>query len=149
MKRQVMIRVVVLMLMSLSLIARAHSGEDADAEREKQAIVQTVDLYIDGGRKGSGEAMKKAFHEGATVYAAGGGGPIELLFDRVDEMPPQPDIPYALTDLVVFRDIAMARLEIGNWGGFRYTDMLTFVKTAEGWKIVGKVSHRHPPGKND
>lgn len=116
--------------------AAAETGDDA-------AIAEVIDTYIDGGRKGSGDVMRKAFHEGATIHTATAGGPIQLLFDLVDGKPPANDIPYTIALVSVAENIAMARVEIPDWAGAHYTDMFTLVKTGEGWKIVSKVSYRH------
>lgn len=127
--------------LALSTAHAMDAGAPPPAERE--AILRTIDAYIDGGRAGSGEVMKQAFHEGATIYTATAGGPIQLLFDLVDGKPAAKDIPYTVANLEVAEDIAMARVEIDNWGGVRYTDMFTLVKTGDGWKIVSKVSHKY------
>lgn len=128
--------------LALSLPLRAgEAGEQAPSERE--AVLRTIDLYIEGGRTGSGAVMKRAFHDGANIYSAGGGGPIQLLFDLVDGKPPAKEIPYTVPHLEIADDVAMARVEIDNWAGARYTDMFTLLKTGDGWKIVSKVSHKH------
>ena len=43
---------------------------------------------------------------------------------------------------VVTRD--MARLEIDNWTGHRFTDLFTLLKVDGEWKIMNKVFHLHP-----
>lgn len=119
-------------------LAAEHTG-DMD---ERAAIAVVIDTYIDGGRKGSGEVMKAAFVDGANIYSARLGGPIQVLYDMVDGHPAE-SIVYTIANLDVVEDIAMARVEIDNWAGAKYTDMFTLVKTADGWRIVSKVSHRH------
>ena len=121
-------------------VMAAETAGDAD---ERAAIADVIDIYIDGGRKGSGEIMKQAFHEGANIYSAGGGGPIQRLFDLVDSKPPANEIPYTVANLDIAGDIAMARVEIDDWAGTVYTDMFTLLKTDQGWKIVSKVSYKH------
>lgn len=122
----------------------AWGGAAAAAEDdERAAIARTIDTYIEGGRKGRGEIMKAAFIEGANIYSAAGGGPIQLLFDLVDSKPPANEIPYTIALVSVGGNIAMARVEIPDWAGAHYTDMFTLLKTADGWRIVSKVSHRH------
>lgn len=114
----------------------------ADAD-ERDAIAATIDTYIDGGRRGSGEVMKQAFHQGANIYSSAGGGPIQLLFDLVDSKPPANNIPYVVANLDIAGDIAMARVEIDDWAGTKYTDMFTLLKDGGEWKIVSKVSYKH------
>lgn len=120
--------------------AVAAAGEDAD---EREAIAKTIDVYIDGGRKGRGEVMKSVFHDGANIYSTAGGGPIQLLFDLVDSKPPAGEIAYTIANVDIAGTIAMARVEIPDWGGTKYTDMFTMLKTDNGWKIVSKVSYKH------
>lgn len=119
-------------------------GEGRTAgEDEREAIAAVIDIYIDGGRKGSGKVMKAAFVDGANIYSARMGGPIQLLYDLVDKHPAANTIPYTISKLDIADDIAMARVEIDNWGGAKYTDMFTLIKTDKGWKIASKVSHTH------
>ncbi len=39
--------------------------------------------------------------------------------------------------------IAVARLEIDNWTGHRFTDLFTLLKVDGEWKIMNKVFHLH------
>jgi hypothetical protein len=113
---------------------------------EYKAIAEVVDTYIDGGRQGSGEIMKKAFHPGANVYGFVDGqlvgGPIQKLYDLVDSRPPTGDIPYKIVRLEAMEDVAMVRVDIDNWNGAKYCDMFTLVKANGQWKITSKVSYK-------
>lgn len=129
--------------LSLTLFAATVRDVSAGEDGERAAIAATVDQYIEGGRKGSGEIMRQAFHQGANIYSAAGGGPIQLLFDLVDGKPPAGEIAYSVTNVDVAENIATARVEIDNWAGTKYTDMFTLLKTDDGWKIVSKVSYKH------
>lgn len=120
----------------------AANAAEADVPA-REAITRTIDQYIDGGRKGSSEVMRRAFHDGATIYTAKGGGPIQLLYDLVDKKDAAKEIPYRIATLEIAENIAMARVEIDNWAGAKYTDMFTLVKDGEQWKIVSKVSYTH------
>lgn len=133
------------LLLTFSIVFAMHgqivAGESGADERA--TISKTIDIYIDGGRKGSSEVMREAFHDGATIYTATAGGPIQLLYDLVDSKPPANDIPYSIANLDVAGNIAMARVEIDDWAGTRYSDMFTLVKAGDDWKIVSKVSYKH------
>jgi|GEM_PF-654170 hypothetical protein len=113
---------------------------------EYKAIAEAVEAYIDGGRQGSGEVMKKAFHPGANVYGFVDGqlvgGPIQKLYDLVDSRPPAGEIPYKIARLEAMEDVAMVRVDIDNWNGAKYCDMFTLVKVDGQWKITSKVSHK-------
>jgi hypothetical protein len=58
----------------------------------RDAISQVVQQYLDGAKSGSGEQMKPAFHEDATIFGYIGddlfAGPIQQLFDWNDDNGP-------------------------------------------------------------
>lgn len=121
--------------------APAPAGDEA-------AIRKTIQIYIDGGIAGSGDAMKPAFHEGATIYGYIGpdlfGGPIQQLFDWNDSNGPAADLKADITNVDIEGTIATARVELDNWTGHRFTDMFTLLKTDGEWKIISKVFYLHP-----
>jgi len=133
---------------ALAADERASAGEEQSIytlSQEYEAVARTVENYIEGGRQGSAEIMKKAFHPGANIfgYVDGhpAGGPIQLLYDMVEGRAAG-DIPYEITLLDITGNIAMLKLDIPDWGGKHYTDMFTLLKMDDGeWKIVSKVSH--------
>lgn len=113
-----------------------------------KAITEIIDIYIEGGRQGQSEIMKQAFHEGANIYANSHGqtvgGPIQLLYDLVDSKEAAGEIPYSISAIEIYQDIAMTKVDIENWAGAKYTDMFTLLKTDQGeWKIISKVSHQN------
>ena len=112
-----------------------------------EGILRTVDQYIEGGRQGKSEVMKKAFHDEAGIFAYSNGkpvgGPIRLLYDLVDSKPPAGEIDYQVASVEIMGNIAMARVEIENWAGKKYTDMFTLLRVGDGWLITCKVSHTH------
>ena len=120
----------------------------ATAVQEYDAIVKAIQHYIDGGRSGKGAEMKPAFHAGATIYGYIGpdlfGGPIQGLFDWVDQNPPASEMQARIASIDVGGTVATARLEIDNWGGHRFTDMFTLLKADGEWKIISKVFYLHP-----
>jgi len=115
--------------------------------QDKEKIIQTIEQYLEGGRKGDSKYMKEAFLPDAIIYGVrdgkAGGGPIQLLYDLVDGKPAAGDIPYEMTVLSVEQDIAIVRLDIPNWGGNHYTDMFAMVKDGDEWKIITKIYHTH------
>jgi hypothetical protein len=38
----------------------------------------------------------------------------------------------------------VARVELDNWTGHKFTDMFTLLKTDGQWKIISKVFYLHP-----
>jgi hypothetical protein len=115
---------------------------------DSAAIRQTIQTYIDGGIAGSGDAMKPAFHEGATIYGYIGddlfGGPIQQLFDWNDSNGPAAELKSDITNVDIQGSVATARVELENWTGHRFTDMFTLLKTNGEWKIISKVFYLHP-----
>lgn len=115
---------------------------------DEAAIRKTIQTYIDGGIAGSGEKMKPAFHDNATIHGYVGedlfAGPIQNLFDWVDANDPAKDVQPEITNIDIQNTIATVRLELDNWTGHKFTDMFTLLKTGGEWKIVSKVFYLHP-----
>jgi hypothetical protein len=120
----------------------------ATAVNEYDAIAQTVQHYIDGGKSGRGEQMKAAFHPDATIFGYVGpdlfAGPIQQLFDWNDQNGPAPDLQARLGSVDITGTVATVRLELDNWTGHRFTDMFTLLKVDGEWKIISKVFYLHP-----
>ena len=114
---------------------------------EYDAIADVVQHYIDGAKSGKGDDMKPAFHEDATIFGYAGAdlfaGPIQRLFDWVDESDPATRLKARITSMDVVDSVATVRLELDNWIGSRYTDMFTLLKVDGEWKIMNKVFHLH------
>lgn len=117
------------------------------AVKEYDAIVATLQHYIEGGRLGSSAEMKKAFHADATIFGYLGadfiGGPIQGLYDWVDQNAPASGLQVRIVSVSVERTVASVRLEIDDWGGHRFTDMFTMLKVEGEWKVINKVFHLH------
>ncbi len=115
--------------------------------RQHDAIAKTLQHYIDGARSGKGDEMKPAFHNDATIYGYAGadlfGGPIQQLFDWNDESGPAAELQTRIASIDLVDTVASVRLELNNWGGYRYTDFLTLLKVDGEWKIMSKVFHLH------
>src|SRR5215471_10922316 len=114
---------------------------------EADAIAKTVQIYVDGGRSGRGDDMKAAFHPDATIFGYLGNdlfaGPIQKVFDRIDQNGPATELESRIASLDICETIATVRLELDNWTGHRYTDMLTLLKVEGEWKIIRKVFYMH------
>jgi len=114
---------------------------------EQDAITKVVQHYIDGARSGKGDDMKPAFHEEATVFGYVGpdlfAGPIQNLFAWNDDNGPATELEDRIASIDVTGTVAMVRLELENWTGFRFTDLFTLLKVDGDWKIMNKVFHVH------
>ena len=117
---------------------------------EYDVIADVVQHYIDGAKSGKGDDMKPAFHEDATIFGYVGddlfAGPIQRLFDWVDENDPATELQMRIASIDLIDTVATVRLELDNWTGHRYTDLFTLLKVDGEWKIMNKVFHLHASG---
>jgi hypothetical protein len=115
---------------------------------EREAIVGTLEHYLEGAKSGSGERMKPAFHEDATIFGYIGpdlfAGPIQNLFDWNDENGPATELQARIASIDVVGTVATVRIELDNWTGHRFTDLFTLLMVDGQWKIMNKVFHLHP-----
>jgi hypothetical protein len=115
---------------------------------ERDAISELVQQYLDGAKSGSGEQMKQAFHEDATIFGYIGddlfAGPIQQLFAWNDDNGPARELQARIASIDLIDTVATVRLELDNWTGHRFTDLLSLFKTDGEWKIMNKVFHLHP-----
>ncbi len=118
---------------------------------ENEMIEKTVQIYIDGAKSGKGEDMKPAFHKDATIFGYTGNdlfaGPIQMLFDWNDKNGPATELEANITSIDIAGTVATVRLELDNWTGSRFTDLFTLLKVDGTWKIMNKVFHLHPSGR--
>jgi len=112
-----------------------------------EAVKQTIAGYIEAARTGSAEPMRRVFHEDAWIFGWFDGepfnGPIKKLFDWDDANGPAPDIRTEITVVEIVETVAVVRLEIENWTGYRFTDFFTLLKIDGTWKITHKIFHKH------
>jgi len=115
---------------------------------EYDAIAKTVQYYTDGAKSGRGADMQPAFHQDATIFGYADGeifaGPIQKLFESVDQDTPATGLQARTVSIDIIDTIAAVRLELDDWNGHRYTDLLTLLKANGEWKIMNKVFHEHP-----
>jgi hypothetical protein len=118
-----------------------------------EAIMQTLQNYIDGSLAGKSQLMQTSFHADATIYGYYRGnlvsGAIQKLYDLIDGNGPAPDIQPHFASIEILHTIAVVRLEVAHWTGkvigsdTHMTDLFTLIKTAAGWKISHKIFHLH------
>jgi len=114
---------------------------------DHDVIAEVVQRYIDGAKSGKAEDMKSAFHRDATIFGQAGAdrfaGPIRQLFDWHDGNGPATGLQARIASIDLVDSVATLRLELDNWTGLRFTDLLTLFKVDGEWKIVNKVFHLH------
>ena len=113
-------------------------------------VLKTLQLYIDGSKQGKSALMRPAFHPQASFFGYAGDQlavGTEFLFDWIDRNGPAPDIDPRVMSVDVLESIAVVRVEIANWSGklagsgVRMSDLFTFLRMPEGWKIIQKAFH--------
>ena len=117
------------------------------------AIVKTLQYYIDGCRAGSSELMRPGFYPGASLVGYVGPdllfGSIQQLYDWIDGNGPAPDIKPQFASIEILNTVAVVRLEVEQWSGkfagsgVHMSDLFNLVKTDNGWKISQKLFHWH------
>ena len=112
-----------------------------------EEVARIAQVYLDGSVSGKSVDMAPAFHADATMFGYEGPellkGPIQGLFEWIDEMGPSPDTTSQITHIDVSGTVATVRIEIHNLHGDRYTDFFTALKVDGQWKFVNKVFHIH------
>lgn len=96
--------------------------------------------------------MRSAFHPQASFFGYAGGQlaiGIDFLFDWIDRNGPAPEIDSRVVSVDIVESIATVRLEAANWSGalagshVRMSDIFTFLRMPEGWKIIQKAFYWH------
>lgn len=120
----------------------------ATSVSDYDAIEETIQHYINGGKTGDTGEMKRAFHKDATIFGYVGpdlfAGPIQGLFDWVDQNGAATELEGRVTSIDLVGTVATARIELENWRGHRFTDFFTLLKTDGEWKVINKVFYLHP-----
>ena len=113
---------------------------------ERQAIEQTIQLYIDGASKGEPEKLKEAFHDTAWMLGSVSGQrfdmPIARMIETVTAQPLDSDGSFRaqITAVEQVGDAARVTLEEdGCWGNLSFVDFFTLAKIDGAWKIVNKL----------
>jgi hypothetical protein len=113
---------------------------------EREAITETVGLYIDGVAKGDVAKLKQAFHEQSWMFGSMGGErldmPIGEMFKLVEQQPMDIGGSYRanVTSVEQVGDAATATVEeSGCWGSVSFVDFFLLSRIDGTWKIVGKT----------
>ena len=139
-------------LMTRTAAAYCLSMATANNQTEHDAILKTLQCYIDGCRQGNSSLMRSAFYPQASFFGYLGDQLItgvDFLFDWIDRNGPAPDIEPRVVSVEIAESIAVVRLEVANWSGklagsgVRMSDLFTFLRMPEGWRIIQKAFHWH------
>lgn len=117
---------------------------------EFDAVIETVNKYVEGLRVGSIEIASSAFHNDATMYGyvnMGGDmltGPILNLWTYMKEHGSAPNIKVRLDIVAITPTTAVVRVDMEqDASGADYTDFHTLIKTGMQWQIIAKVFHKY------
>jgi hypothetical protein len=148
-------RAIVVAALSIVAAAAAWAG---DAPSPEQLAVEKVvmDSYVDGIHNFRRvEAVKAGFHPGFEMLYLREGKLEKLpiynwtaaLEERNRKEPLPPDAKPTTTARFASVDVtgtaAVCKVELTRDGKLVFTDYLSLYKFEDGWKIVGKVFHRH------
>jgi len=136
--------------------ASAGDAIAAEANKDVEAVKKVIEeAYVNGIHVNRDvEAARKGFHPMFVMFSLRNG---ELSKTSIDEWtagiekakkerPDQamPKTTHEFTMVDVAGDAAVARIEIFKNGKHVFTDYMSLYRCPDGWKIVGKVFHRHP-----
>ena len=119
--------------------------KSTDQQKDLESISSVIESYVEGGRKGEASIMRTAFHKNATIHGLANGnlfgGPIQIMFDWVNENPPATKLKAEIVNIDLANTVATARVELSDWNGAKYTDQFTLLKENDAWSITSKVFH--------
>ncbi|MEO1258645.1 MAG: nuclear transport factor 2 family protein [Bacteroidota bacterium] len=113
-------------------------------DSDYQAVVQTVNYYLEGGTNNDFETLKKAFHETASMkYIGDGYTEVNALefFGKVMKPGPKQNRQTRIASIDVSGIAANAKLEI-EYPTFTFIDYMNLLKIDGEWKIVSKIFYK-------
>ncbi|HHJ1300083.1 nuclear transport factor 2 family protein [Pseudomonas sp. P1B16] len=118
--------------------------------QEYKAIVEVLNRYNEGGKQANSSIMKPAFSGQATIFGVDAdaklvGGPIQGLFDTIDNPPfrPSPEAVGVIVSIDIVGTAANARIDTNDISGFCFTDFFNLLKVEGKWTVVSKIYHTH------
>ncbi|MBN8674719.1 MAG: nuclear transport factor 2 family protein [Chitinophagales bacterium] len=131
-------------LLALSCFAFS-MAEAQTKEQEIEAVKIACNYYLDGGTNGDSVMFSKAFSPGGQMqYMRNDTLVVVSLKDFMARMPnngKKQDRKTRIETVEVFGNAATAKLTI-EYPTFYFHDIMSLLKTKEGWKIVGKIFYR-------
>lgn len=138
------------LLMAIVPAAQAQTALDdtvlgGGPQDERQAVLQTLNDYLRVTDHKDRPAIGRALHPTAPLSSVTSAGAVRHMtqdewWDRISRIPDgTPARKSVLRLLDVAGVSAVARIDITDPRGNSSTDLMTLLKTREGWRIVGKV----------
>jgi hypothetical protein len=140
------------LLMALGISGMTYADTDNKDVEGIKKVIQSA--YVDGILNlGNVSDIKKGFHPDFGLLYVRGNQLGKLTRDRwlkkIEHVKKEKTINPASKASVKFLyvdaigDTGMAKFEIRRGSKLVYTDYLTLLRFAEGWRIVSKISHHH------
>lgn len=148
-------RVLLLTLAATMLLSSALFAGEAEVEKERAAIREVIEsAYIRGIHiEWDAEAARNGFHPefAMLIFEEDGirklpiGDWVKSIEQNKKNHPegPQYKITHEIPMVDVTGNAAVAKIELYRDGTHIYTDYMSLYKFEGGWKIVGKIFHRH------
>ncbi len=148
-------RVFVVTLAAVLLLSASLAAGEAEIGKEKDAIVKVIEnAYIKGVHtEWDADAARAGFHPEFIMFILDKGGIRKLSIaewaDSIEQNKlnrpegPQYEITYEIPMVDITGDAAVAKIELYKDGTHIFTDYMSLYKFADGWRIVGKIFHRH------
>lgn len=120
-------------------------AEAQTTEQEIEAVKTVCNYYLDGGTNGDSAMFSKAFHsDGLMQYMRNDTIQSVLLKDfmaRMQNTGKKQNRTSKIEQVEVYGNAATAKLTI-EYPTFYFHDIMSLLKTKDGWKIVGKIFYR-------
>lgn len=146
--------ILVFVLAAFTVCFAAAAGAQ-DADKEHEAVKKVIEAaYVKGVHiDRDTEAMRKGFHPAFVMFVYGKDGiekmSIDEWMEKIEEgkkkspAPPENKVTHEFSMVDVTGNAAVAGIEIYKGGKHIFTDYMSLYKFEDGWKIVGKIYHRH------
>ncbi len=121
----------------------------AQTNTEDAAIIEVVDrAYVHGVHiDGDAEKMRSGMHESFIMFVRTETGVNQVSRDtwieRLAASKPRPDTKAKIVVLDRTGDAAVVKVELFRDGKQIFTDYISLYRLNGGWKLVGKIFHRH------
>lgn len=148
-------RIISLVLLVLLVTAMALTAGETGAEKDKAAIRKTIETaYVKGIHiDWDVELIMTGFHPAFTMFIYEDGGVRKFAIDewtksidrkkQTKSKGPDYEITSEIPMVDVTGNAAVARVELYKDGKHIYSDYMSLYRFDDGWKIVGKIYHRH------
>jgi hypothetical protein len=141
------------MIVALVVLLISALPADADDRTDIEKVIKTS--YFNGAFNDlDTEAMRQGFHPEFAIFSADGEDlgryPIDDWIKGIEKRKQSPDFDLSKAQMeckIVSLDVtggaAAAKIEMSKDGRLVYTDYLSLLKFADGWKIAAKVYQSH------